>query len=227
MPGTKTWAVDVRMSFTKTGMAKFISHLDTVRCFTRAIKRAGIPIWFTEGYNPRAFMAFTMPLSLGFESLCETADFRLMEEMDFQEVTDRLNVALPPDIRVKEIALPVFDPAEIRYADYEITFNNADDEFISHAEGVLSADKILVMKKGKKGTKKVEKEVDIKEHIIKYSLENIGNKVKLNVLLSSGPSMNINPMLLIGAITKGTSVDEQDTDILKINSYTTNMEIFK
>ena len=84
MPEVKKWAMDVRMSFQKTGMAKFISHLDTVRCITRAMKRACVPIWFTEGFNPHAFLTFAMPLSLGFESLCETVDFRLMEEIDLK-----------------------------------------------------------------------------------------------------------------------------------------------
>ena len=55
MPEVKKWAMDVRMSFEITGMAKFISHLDTVRCITRAMKRACVPIWFTEGSNPHAF----------------------------------------------------------------------------------------------------------------------------------------------------------------------------
>ena len=89
MPEVKKWAMDVRMSFEKTGMAKFISHLDTVRCITRAMKRACVPIWFTEGFNPHAFLTFAMPLSLGFESYCETVDFRLMEEVDLEELKER------------------------------------------------------------------------------------------------------------------------------------------
>lgn len=227
MPEVKKWAMDVRMSFEKTGMAKFISHLDTVRCITRAMKRACVPIWFTEGFNPHAFLTFAMPLSLGFESLCETVDFRLMEEVDLNELKERINSALPVDMTVKEIYVYETTPNDIRWAEYKITFNNPDDLLLSKAESVLSADEILVLKKGKQGRKKVEKEVNIKEHIKSYELNDEDGKLVLNTVLSSGTSININPMLLIGALVKDTATDEQDVDVIKIESYTEDMKIFK
>ena len=82
---------DIRIFFTKTGMAKYISHLDLMRCMTRAVKRAQLPLWFTEGYNPHLFMTFARPLSLGQESLCESVDVRLVGEMTFKEIKTRLN----------------------------------------------------------------------------------------------------------------------------------------
>ena len=227
MPEVKKWAMEVRMSFQKTGMAKFISHLDTVRCITRAMKRANVPIWFTEGFNPHAFLTFAMPLSLGFESLCETVDFRLMEEVDLNELAKRLNSALPVDITVKEIYVYETSPNDIRWAEYKIIFNNPDNLLLAQAEKVLSADEIMVLKKAKKGRNKVEKEVNIKEHIKSFGLSEENGKLILNTVLSSGTSVNINPMLLIGALVKDTETDEQDVDIIKVQSYTENMEIFK
>ncbi len=227
MPEVKKWAMDVRMSFEKTGMAKFISHLDTVRCITRAMKRANVPIWFTEGFNPHAFLTFAMPLSLGFESLCETVDFRLMNEVDLEELSKRINDALPVDITVKEIYVPNTSSNDIRWAEYKITFNNPDKLFLESAESRLSNDEIIVMKKAKQGRKKVEKPVNIKEHIKSYTLNECDGKLVLNTVLSSGTSNNINPMLLIGVLTKDTETDEQDVDIIKVQSYTENMEIFK
>ena len=165
MPEVKKWAMDVRMSFEKTGMAKFISHLDTVRCITRAMKRANVPIWFTEGFNPHAFLTFAMPLSLGFESLCETVDFRLMEEVDLEELVTRLNNALPVDITVKEIYVYETSPNDIRWAEYKIIFNNPDNALLETAEKKLLSNEIIVEKKAKQGRKKVNKEVNIKEHI--------------------------------------------------------------
>ncbi len=219
--------IDVRMFFEKTGMAKFISHLDTVRCVTRAMKRANVPIWFTEGFNPHAFMSFAMPLSLGFESYCETVDFRLTEEVDFDELAERLNNALPVDITVKKIAIPEMQPNEIRWAEYKIIFNNPDQALVDTIEEKLSANEILVLKKAKQGRKKVEKEVNIKEHIKSFELTNDNGKLILKTVISSGTSININPMLLIGALVKDTSTDEQDVDIIKIQSYSENMEEFK
>ena len=227
MPEFKKWAMDVRMSFQKTGMAKFISHLDTVRCITRAMKRACVPIWFTEGFNPHAFLTFAMPLSLGFESLCETVDFRLMEETDLNELAERINNALPVDITVKEIYTYETSPNDIRWAEYKIIFNNPDNLLLGQAEKTLSADEIVVLKKSKKGRNKVEKEVNIKEHIKSFELSEDNGKLILNTVLSSGTSVNINPMLLIGALVKDTQTDEQDVDIIKVQSYTENMEIFR
>lgn len=227
MPEVKKWAMDVRMSFQKTGMAKFISHLDTVRCITRAMKRACVPIWFTEGFNPHAFLTFAMPLSLGFESLCETVDFRLMEEIDLNELASKINDALPVDITVKEIYVYETSPNDIRWAEYKIVFNNPDKLLLENAEKVLSADEILVLKKGKQGRRKVEKEVNIKEHIKSFELIEENGKLILNTVLSSGTSININPMLLIGALVKDTNTDEQDVDIIKVQSFTENMEIFR
>ena len=227
MPEVKKWAMDVRMSFEKTGMAKFISHLDTVRCITRAMKRANVPIWFTEGFNPHAFLTFAMPLSLGFESLCETVDFRLMEETDLNELAERINNALPVDMTVKEIYVYNTLPNDIRWAEYKIIFNNPDKLLLDGADKILSADEILVLKKGKQGRKKVEKEVNIKEHIKSFELVEDDGKLILNTVLSSGTSININPMLLIGALVKDTETDEQDVDIIKVQSFTENMEIFK
>lgn len=227
MPEVKKWAMEVRMSFEKTGMAKFISHLDTVRCITRAMKRACVPVWFTEGFNPHAFLTFAMPLSLGFESLCETVDFRLVEEVDLNELRERLNNALPVDMTVKEIYVYETSPNDIRWAEYKIIFNNPDNLLLEQAERILSADEIMVLKKAKQGRKKVEKEVNIKEHIKSFELNNENEKLILKTVLSSGTSININPMLLIGALVKDTETDEQDVDIIKVQSYTENMEVFR
>ncbi len=227
MPEVKKWAMDVRMSFQKTGMAKFISHLDTVRCITRAMKRACVPIWFTEGFNPHAFLTFAMPLSLGFESLCETVDFRLMEETDLNELAERLNNALPVDITVKEIYVYETSSNDIRWAEYKIIFNNPDNLLLGQAKKILSSDEIMVLKKSKKGRNKVEKEVNIKEHIKSFELSEDNGKLILNTVLSSGTSININPMLLIGALVKDTATDEQDVDVIKVQSYTENMDIFR
>ena len=227
MPEVKKWAMDVRMSFEKTGMAKFISHLDTVRCITRSMKRANVPIWFTEGFNPHAFLTFAMPLSLGFESLCETVDFRLMEEMDLEELAKKINDALPVDITVKEIYVYETSPNDIRWAEYKIIFSNPDEILLNTAEKTLSSDEIIVEKKAKQGRRKVNKEVNIKEHIKSFELSEDDGKLILKTILSSGTSININPMLLIGALVKDTETDEQDVDIIKIESYTENMEVFK
>ena len=67
----------IRTVYEKRGRAKYISHLDLNRCMQRTIRRAGLPIWYSEGFNPRMYLMFPLALSLGFESVCEVMDFNL------------------------------------------------------------------------------------------------------------------------------------------------------
>lgn len=223
MPEPIKWHCDVRVFYDKTGMAKFISHLDTVHLFTRAIKRAKIPIWFTEGFNPHAFLTFAMPLSLGTESYCETVDIRLMQEEDLDELTERLNNALPPDVHISKIAVPKCSPQEIAWADYKIIFNGADENLASRANAVLSSDEITVMKKVKQGREKVEKKVNVKDKILRYSIDAENGNTVLNITLSSGMQNNINPSLIIGKIVEGSETDADSVDIIKLKSYTSEL----
>ena len=77
---------EVRLRFSKTGRLKYISHLDINRAMSRALKRAGIPLWYTEGFNPHPYMSFSLPLSLGVESLCESVDLRIIGEITNKEI---------------------------------------------------------------------------------------------------------------------------------------------
>ena len=84
----------VRVFFAKEGRLKYISHLAVTRCLARVFKRSRLPIWYTQGFNPHAYLTFALPLPLGVESCCESFDFRLTEEVSCEEVTDRLNAGI-------------------------------------------------------------------------------------------------------------------------------------
>lgn len=164
-----------------------------------------------------------MPLSLGTESYCETVDFRLTKDVDLVELADRINKTLPDDIHITSISEPVFKAADIKWADYKITFNSPSPDFLNTADEKLSSDEIIVEKKGKKGRHKIVKEVNIKEHIKSFELSEDGENVILNITLAAGLSVNINPSLVIGVIAG----EGADVDIVKLQSYTENMEIFR
>ena len=84
--------VDVRLFYSKTGSAKYISHLDTMRAFQRAFRRCrDLDFWYTEGFNPHLYLTFALPLSLGYESGAETVDF--LHRCEY----DGLGVLVPPD----------------------------------------------------------------------------------------------------------------------------------
>ena len=90
-----------RILFTKTADAVRMSHLDLMRLFQRAFKRAGLPLTHTQGFNPRPSVSIALPLSVGVESVCELLDFDLEGQMPpFDEITQRLNSVLVPGITV-------------------------------------------------------------------------------------------------------------------------------
>ena len=70
----------IRFEFTKKDGLKYISHLDLQRAVSRIIKRSGIPIRYTEGFNPHQKMVFALPLSVGSESECELLDIYIRHE---------------------------------------------------------------------------------------------------------------------------------------------------
>ena len=92
-----------RALFEKVGTARFISHLDLMRLFQRAFKRAGLPLTHTQGFNPRPSVSIALPLSLGAESHCELLDFDLESPVPPEGIRDRLNAALIDGIRVREV----------------------------------------------------------------------------------------------------------------------------
>lgn len=184
-------SVNTRVFFSKTGRAKYISHLDLNRVMQRAIKRANLPVWYTEGYSPHMYVQFMLPLSLGQEGVREAMDFRLLEDVDHGEVSARLNEALPLDIRAVETAAPVLKNTDITTAEYEITADIDREKFLKFAQ----SEKIIVEKKTKKGTS----EVDLKPLITELS---VGESITLR--LPAGNDFNINPALLLEAYRAAT-----------------------
>ena len=71
---------NVRMVFAKEGLAVFISHLDLLRCVSRALARACIPVKYTQGFNPQPYLIFSPPLSLGYAGYAELCDFSLEDD---------------------------------------------------------------------------------------------------------------------------------------------------
>ena len=93
-----------RLLFEKTGNAVWISHLDLMRLFQRAFKRAGLPLTHSGGFTPRPQVSIALPLSVGVESQCELLDFDLDGQMpELDEIRDRLNQALVPGITVLNV----------------------------------------------------------------------------------------------------------------------------
>lgn len=192
-----------RALFEKKGNAIYISHLDLMRVFQRAFKRAGLPLTHTQGYNPRPSVSIALPLSLGVESGCELLDFDLEgEKLPNEEICARLNDAMIEGVRVKE----VYDQgSKIKYLalldcvvtmEYDAGVHEGTKEVL---EAFFAREEILMEKKSKTG--KIT-EQNIVTMIKKLSVDFLNvNELALNArICCQNPSLN--PMQLVSAIEK-------------------------
>lgn len=209
---------EVRLRFSKTGRLKYISHLDINRAMSRALKGAQIPLWYTEGFNPHPYMSFSLPLSLGVESLCESVDLRIIGDITNDEIKNRLNNVLPQDIKIVDVYDDFRDNSEIVYSDYVYKFEFKDNEAaFEKIKNVLSSDEIIALKKGKQGRKRVMKETNIKSFIDKYSISIRNDVIVLNIRLLAGPKKNLNPSLLFDTIIRLIDMDFEWKSIARIS----------
>ncbi len=199
---------NVRIVFSKIGRAKYVSHLDLVRTMTRAVRRAEIPLWYTEGFNRHPYLTFAAPLSLGHEGLRETMDIRLEDEMPFDEVVERLNRVLPEGIRAISAAEAVAKTALLTAAEYRITFY-CDVQVL---RDTLALDSLTVEKKTKKKTTKT---VELKPYFENAVVEEVGDTAVMTVTLPSGSADNINPNLFLTALCAVTD-QEIKADFLRL-----------
>lgn len=212
----------VRIRFSKEGSLKFIGHLDVMRYFQKLMRRADIPISYSEGFSPHQIMSFAMPLGIGDESIGEYVDIDIYEPISSKEAINRLNEKSVPEIQVlsfKEIPDTKATNAmsSITAAEYEICFRDEVDmnfDLSQKMTELMNQQQINVVKQSKKTTS----ELDIKPFIYKYNVEN--NSVRL--LVSCGSVMNIKPELVMKALFEfaGEEFDEYYLLIKRLEMYT-------
>ena len=219
---------EVRLRFSKTGQAKYISHLDTNRVFSRALARAKINLWYTQGFNPRPYMSFSLPLSLGVESYCENVDLRILDDLTDEEIKERMNNASPLGIRIVDVYEDFMDCHDIVYSDYVYKFEFKDNETaLEKIIAVLESDEILAQKKAKQGKRRILKETDIKQFIVKYNASIRDNNIVLNIRLLAGPDKNLNPTLLFDTIIRLINMDYEWKSIGRISLLTKDFKEYK
>ena len=200
----------VRMWIKKEGRAKYISHLDMNRCFTRAVRRAGLNLWYTEGFNPHPYLCFLAPLSLGQESDGEPLDIRIEDEMSDGEIYRRMNAVLPEGISVVRVHEAFSKPAEIAFASYTVRLECTDsaeaERFAAESKKLLDAGELYAEKLGKQGRKKVAKQVDICAKMKSYAIRTEDDAVTMDVVLAAGNDM-LNPTLLVDALKERIGAD--------------------
>ncbi|MBQ9082007.1 MAG: DUF2344 domain-containing protein [Clostridia bacterium] len=191
----------VRIWFRKVGIAKYISHLDLNRCMSRAMRRAKIPAWVTEGFNPHLFLTFALPLSLGQEGLQESMDIKLPDDYDLSALPAQLNAVLPEGLEAIRAAEAQHKPAAIDHAVYALTLSAekiAPEVLQDKLNAFLTQPEIAVVKKTKTG----EKTMDLKPYLTGMSVAADADGLHLKVTLPAGNAININPSLFIDAFEK-------------------------
>lgn len=221
----------VRVWFTKTGSAKYISHLDINRCMLRVLNRARLPVWYTEGFNPHPYVTFALPLSLGIESEGEPMDIRIIGDLTHEAIKDCLAGVMPDGIDITAVTDAVDNAKTIRYAEYEI-----DVEFATAKEAIDFCDKAIALvqegdlkaeRMGKRGRYKVMKEVILKDLISKFTAEGSQNRVIIDTVLAAGSNANLNPNLLVDTILKETGADAAVVKIVRKKLLKADFDLFK
>lgn len=184
----------VRLVFSKTGRARFISHLDLNRTMTRALRRAHLPIWYTEGYNKRPYLTFTAPLSLGFESAYECMDIRLTAEVPMEEIVARMNAVMPEGLRIGAAAPAVCKPGELAAADYSLHFGCSADTLTAF----LAQPEIIAEKRTKK---KEIKTVDLRPVLQGATVSPDKDGSALQITLPCSSEETVNPSLIAGQVS--------------------------
>ena len=214
--------VDIRVRFKKKGSARFISHLDLSRFMQRALKRSGLPIWHTEGFNPHPYVTFALPLSLGQTGTMEVMDFRITKYLPAREIFDSLQACLTEDLALVAVYEPKHKAKEISLVSYEIVFPDKVDMLESFTE-FINQSEILI----EKSTKKKNETINLKSHIndISISLEESSLKVKL--VLPAGTQLNINPFLIVSAFSQYVNEEISPVFITRNGIYLNDMTEFK
>lgn len=130
----------VRIWFTKTGEASYISLLDLQRVMQRSLKRSGLPVWYTLGFNPHIYMTFACPLPLGQESLVESVDVKTEEEQpDLEAWKKALEPVMPLGVTVTAVTLPKCKAEQIASAVYAVRLPAAFAEGLDRYNGLDAA----------------------------------------------------------------------------------------
>ncbi len=228
VPGFKA----IRFKFTKTDEAKFTSHLDLNRTMKSAIMRAGFEIEFSHGFNPHPKLRFSLPLSVGTESICEYLDVAAREEYDCEELKKLLDENLPEKICVTDCYVPTSDFSDICYARYEI-------KLISPKIDTESTEKLKELFKNEiiieKRTKKTDSGVmdyNISPFIKEFNVTQTEYGLCIDALLSATTDNYINPDYILQAMEKYLDADFKDpnTELYsakRVNVYFENMKEFK
>lgn len=211
----------VRIKFSKYGALRFIGHLDVMRFFQKALRRAGIDVAYTGGYSPHQIMSFASPLGVGMCSVGEYMDIEVHSHQGSEDMKARLQAVCPAGIDILSVkALP--DKAgnamaSVAAATYAIAFKDQSksfNDYVSQLEAFLAQPEIIITKETKRSTA----EVNIRPGIYKCWIEDGA----LCFMVDASSSGNIRPAFVTEQFLKfiGISVPEIELQIIRLETWT-------
>lgn len=221
-----------RLTYSKQGRAKFISHLDLMRAMQRTFKRAKLPVWYTQGFNPHPYIMFPLALSLGTESEIEPMDIALLENYSFGEIKERMNEVLPEGLKIETVSEPVCEHTDISKSEYiiRIETDKTPDEVKIAFLKFLNGETVEILKRSRdKKTKKVSyKSIDVKEHIDLLSCNVSENElvIELRLATSAGNSFNLNFSPVLEAFSAESEIKITHISAKRTKIICENGEIF-
>lgn len=230
----------LRIKYTKTGVLRFIGHLDVMRLFQKAIRRAKLSVSYSKGFSPHQVISFAAPMPLGMTSEGEYFDGEFDEITSTDDMMHRLNETLPDGVRVLDIVLLPENakPAMsvVTASDYIIYKNdesdmNQIDVLLPFVQSLTDQNEVFVMKK----TKSTEAMADIKPFI--YDLKGCENKSSyidykgnaIYMMLASGSQDNLKPELVVTALCDlaGIQYNRYDYMVHRLETYMGEKDKFR
>lgn len=217
----------LRLRFEKTGKAVYISHLDLMRVAQRVFLRAGVPLRYSEGYNPHALISICLPLSVGTASLCELMDFRVAAGLDLQELPGRLTAVAPEGIRFLECYEPERKAAGIKWLEVggELEYDGrAARDIAGEVEEFFAREHVEVTRRTKRG----EGRFDLAGHLREFRVESAeGETLSLRALVSA-QEPTVKPELLLDALRQSAPPLAPDFGrFTRIETYDADMRVFR
>ena len=219
----------VRLRFHKRGSLTFIAHLDLVRTLTKSIARAGIPVRYSEGFNPHPRLSFSSAMSIGLESDYELLDIRLTKTVDPALLMQAFNAALTEELQACEAYLPEAKFTDIAYSSYEIRIltDGASEALAETCQKALEGP-VVVFKRSKSG----DKDTDISEGIRAASVTYEDGAIVIKTVLKADNAGFINPEYLVTHLKNTCGVLAGDLtkerySVLRTGLYFADMTLFR
>ncbi|MGI5984873.1 MAG: DUF2344 domain-containing protein [Clostridiales bacterium] len=217
---------NLRLRFSKTGRAVYISHLDLMRTMQRAFLRAGLQLKYSEGFNPHAQISFALPLSVGMASYCELMDFKLNDYISLAQIPLRLKKVLPEGISVLEVYEREQKFKNIKWLDVDGSFEydeRSASDILPELMDFFSRDSIVIQKKTKSGMG----EADIAESIRSITFDEGDGRIRLKAIISA-QDPTLNPELLVSALKQLSPQLAPDFAIFtRTQIYDSEMNVFR